>query len=84
MIMKVDRVIQYEPEIPYLSSMEGRHIVAALSVHLTVHPSYFRPEHISKSIEVNLMKLDTLLAGHEGIAECKSHNLVTPIYRVTS
>ena len=77
--MKVDRVIQYEPEIPYL-----RHIVAALSVHLTVRPSYFRPEHISKSIEGNLMKLDTLLVGHEGITECKNHNLVTPIYRVTS
>ena len=25
-----------------------------------------RPEHISKSIEGNLMKLDTLIDGHEG------------------
>ena len=31
----------------------------------SVHPSHFCPEHISKSIEGNLMKLDTLIEGHE-------------------
>ena len=34
------------------------------SRRLTVCPSHFRPEHISKSIEGNLMKLDTLKEGH--------------------
>ena len=29
-------------------------------------PSNFCPDHISKSIEGNLMKLDTLIEGHEG------------------
>ena len=32
---------------------------------LFVQPSLFCPEHISKSIEGNLMKLDTLIEGHE-------------------
>ena len=40
----------------------GKFIVPALSVH----PSHCCPEHISKSIEGNLMKLDTLIEGHEG------------------
>ena len=31
----------------------------------SIHPSHFCPEHISKSIEGNLMKLDTLIEGHE-------------------
>ena len=30
-----------------------------------VRPSQFCPEHISKSIEGNVMKLDTLTEGHE-------------------
>ena len=33
---------------------------------LSVSPSHFCPEHNSKSIEANLMKLDTLIEGHEG------------------
>ena len=32
----------------------------------SVRPSHFCPEHISKSIEGNLMKLETLIEGHEG------------------
>ena len=40
---------------------KGRDIVAAFSVHLTVRPSHFCLEHISKSIEDGLMKLDTLI-----------------------
>ena len=39
---------------------EGEQIVAALSVR----PSHFCPEHIFKSIEDNLMKLDTLIEWH--------------------
>ena len=35
-------------------------------VRQSICPSHFYPEHISKSIEVNLMKLDTLIEGHEG------------------
>ena len=35
-------------------------------VWLLVHPSHFCPEHISKSIEGNLMKLDTLIEEEEG------------------
>ena len=35
-------------------------------VLLSVCLSHFCPEHISKSIEGNLMKLDTLIEGHEG------------------
>ena len=49
-----------------------------------VHPSHFCPEHIPKSIESNLMKLDTLIKDHEGNAEYKNHNPVTSIYGVTS
>ena len=36
-----------------------------LSICLSVHPSHFCPEHISKSIEGNSMKLDTPKEGHE-------------------
>ena len=39
-------------------------IVAALSVRLTV--CHFCPEHISKAVKGNLMKLDTLKEGNEG------------------
>ena len=39
------------------------------SVSPSVSPSHFCPEHISKSIEDNLMKLDTLIKGYEG--NCK-------------
>ena len=39
-----------------------------------VHPSsHFCLEHISKSIEGNLMKLDTLIEGHEG--NCRMQEL---------
>ena len=31
-----------------------------------VRPSHFCPEHISKSIEGNLLKLDTLIEVHDG------------------
>ena len=34
-------------------------------VRPTVRPSHFWSEHISKSIEDNLMKLSTLIEGHE-------------------
>ena len=50
----------------FLCYPKGERIVAALSIRLTVRPSHFCPEHISKSIEGNLMKLDTLIEGHEG------------------
>ena len=54
-------------------------------VRPTIHPSItFLSEHVSKSIEGNLMKLDTLLEVHGGIAEYKNHNPVTSIYGVTS
>ena len=46
----------------FLFSSKGEHIVAALSIH----PSHFCLEHISKSIEGNLMKLDTVIEGYEG------------------
>ena len=36
------------------------------SVHLSVRPLHFCPEHISNSVQGNLMKLDTLVEGHEG------------------
>ena len=39
----------------FLCSPKGEHIVAALSLRLTVRPSHFCPEHISKSIEDSLM-----------------------------
>ena len=32
---------------------------------MSVHPSHFCPEHISKSIEDNLMKRNTLIEGYE-------------------
>ena len=38
-----------------------------------VRPSHFCQEHISKSIEGNLMKLDTLVEGHEG--NCRMQEL---------
>ena len=69
-----------------LSSPKGEHIVAALSVRLTVRlsvrPSHFCPEHITKSIEGN----ETWYTdrGRKGIAECKNQNHVASIYRVTS
>ena len=31
----------------------------------SIRPSHFCPEHVSKSIEGYLMKLDTLIEGHE-------------------
>ena len=46
----------------FLCSPKGEHIVAALSVR----PSHFCPEHVSESIEGNLMKPDTLIEGREG------------------
>ena len=56
--------------VEFLCSPKGEHIVAALSIHLTIclsfRPSHFCPENISKSIEDNLMKLDTLIEGHKG------------------
>ena len=67
--------------LTFLCSPKGEHIVAALSlrpsvcpsvrpsIHPSIHPSgrpsNFCPEHISKSIEGNLMKLDTLIEGRE-------------------
>ena len=60
-----------------LCSPKGEHIVAALSVrpstwtsvcpsiHPSICPSHFCLEHIPNSIEGNLMKLDTLIEGHE-------------------
>ena len=33
--------------------------------HRFVRPSHFCPEHISKSIEGNLVKPDALIEGHE-------------------
>ena len=44
----------------YFYAPEGEHTVSALSVRHT-----FFPNHISKIIEGNLMKLDTLIEGHE-------------------
>ena len=35
-------------------------------VRPSVRPSHFCPQHISKSIDGNLMKLDTLIEGFEG------------------
>ena len=35
------------------------------SVRLSFRPSHFRPEHISKSIEGNLLKLYTLKEGNK-------------------
>ena len=52
--------------VEFLYSLKGEHIGADLSVHLTVRPTHFCPEHISKSIKDNLMKLDTLIEGHQG------------------
>ena len=46
--------------------LKGEHLVAPLSNRPSDCPSHFSPEHISKSIEVNLMKLDTLIEGPEG------------------
>ena len=40
-------------------------MVATLSVQPSIPPSHFCLEHISKSIEGNLMNLDTMIAGHE-------------------
>ena len=53
-------------------------------VRPSVRPSHFCPEHISKSIEANLMKLDTLIEGHEG--NCRMQELLScySIYGVTS
>ena len=48
---------------------KGEHAVAALSVRL----SQFYPEHISKSFEGYLMKLDTLIEVHEG--NCRMQEL---------
>ena len=47
----------------FLCSLNGEQTVAALSVRQSVRPSQFCPQHISKSIEDNLMKLDTLIKG---------------------
>ena len=48
---------------------EGRYkVAAALSICMSVHPFVrhtFSPKRISKSIEGNLMKLDTLIKGQE-------------------
>ena len=54
--------LMHLPLISFLCSPKGEHIVLALSDH----PSHFCPESISKSTEVKLMKLDTLIEGHEG------------------
>ena len=61
---------------------KGKHIVDALSVGPSL--SHLCPEHISKSIEVKLMKLDTLIEGHEENCRMQEFNPVTSIYRVTS
>ena len=50
---------------PFYAPPKGEHIVAALSVRPSVHPSHFYPEHISQSIEGNLMKIETLIEGQE-------------------
>ena len=55
-----------------------------LFVGLTICQSHFCLEHISKSIEGNLMKLDTLIEGTRRISEYKNHNPITSIYGVTS
>ena len=53
----------------FLCSTKGEHVVAALSagpsVRLSDRPSHFCPDHISKSIEGYLMKLDSLIEIHE-------------------
>ena len=35
------------------------------SIHPSIRPSHFCRKHISKNIEVNVMKLDTLIEGHD-------------------
>ena len=54
-------------------SPKGEHIVIVLSVRPSDRSSVtLCPEHISKSIEGNLIKLDTLIEGHEG--NCRMQN----------
>ena len=52
--------------IAFLCSPKGEHKFAALSIRLSIRLLHFCLEHISKSIEGNLMKLDTPIEGHEG------------------
>ena len=54
-------LVEAETLSDFLCSPKGEHLVVALSVRL----SHFCLEHISKNIEGNLMKLDTLIEGHE-------------------
>ena len=46
-------------------SAYSRHFICP-SDHPSIRPSHFCLEHISKGIDNNLMKLDTLLEGHAG------------------
>ena len=59
-----------------------------LFVHLSdrpsVCPSHFCLEHISKSIEGNLMKLDTLIEGHEGNCRKQEPSPCHQFYGLTS
>ena len=62
-LMKCEYVIFYAPrreniQLPNLP-------LVCPSIHPSVRPSHFCSEHISKSIKDNLMKLDTLIEGHE-------------------
>ena len=60
----------------FLCSLKVEHIVAAFSVHLF----HFCPEHSSKRIEGNLMKLDTLIENHWGDLQNASTITLSPVF----
>ena len=53
------------------------------SVRPSIRPSHFCPEHISKSIDGNLMKLDTLIEGYEENCRMQERNHAASIYGIT-
>ena len=59
----------YKTNIPQTFMLPEGRANSGRFVHPSVRLSHFCLDHIFKSIEGNLMKLDTLIEGHEG--NCK-------------
>ena len=59
--------VQWEKYLLHIAYLQiiSEYLDAVLSNCLSVRPSHCCLEHISKSIEGDLMKLDTLIEGHE-------------------